>query len=107
MQEKEPQDLDAFDVFVDEEELPPVHTSVTLRPDGPSLPGSARDFPVLSELPHALIYSSKDKGTGNGHVVIVQANDELTCICWPALRSKRGCHAMVAARELLGLPPVD
>lgn len=62
-----------------------------------------------NELPRALFYPSQEGGSGVGHVVVVQANNELACICWPGLKLKsaRGCHAMVAARKLLGMPPID
>lgn len=83
---------------------------VVLRPD-PSYtptPESERANPAANrDAPRALFFSSAEGGTGVGHVVIVQANGDLTCICWPALRSPRGCHAMVATRTLLGLPPVE
>jgi hypothetical protein len=64
-------------------------------------------IPVDHGLPTALMYGSQDGGTGYGHMVIVQANNELTCTCWPGLRTAKGCHAMVAARKLLGMPEVE
>lgn len=68
-----------------------------------------RPQPPDNEKPRALFYPSQEGGTGIGHVVIVQANNELACICWPGLRLRaaRGCHAMVAARKLLGMPEVE
>ncbi len=72
----------------------------TTLPDAPPLRDRVRTQPV------ALVYPSKEDGTGWGHVVIVQANGELTCTCWPGLRTARGCHAMADARALLGLPVV-
>lgn len=83
---------------------------VVLRPDPLAEPTAEHDRIDPSEdrdLPRALVYSSAKDGTGVGHVVIRQANGEFTCICWPGLRSAKGCHAMVAARKLLGLPPVE
>lgn len=101
MQEEREMDIDVFEA-VDGVFNDPGEEVLTLRSSPSAAPEPGPDL----ELPHALAYASKDGGTGNGHVVIRQANGDLSCVCWPALRSPSGCHAMKSARVLLGLPPV-
>jgi hypothetical protein len=90
---------------------PPVVSAVSVPPveaPAPAAPkGDLEDRGYL----RGLIYASR-KG-GEGHIVVLHESpmgQAVMCNC-PAIRSlnhrPRGCWAMVDAREILGLPPVE
>jgi hypothetical protein len=64
---------------------------------------------IVSEVPIAVIYPSRSGGLP--HIVTRQPTEPpiISCTCMATLsldRRPRGCHAMVAARVVMGLPPV-
>lgn len=104
----------------DEEALPPpwdVPAEVTggldaepfpVAPPEPS-PEPTPDAEAAPDRPVAVIYQSRSGGPP--HVVTLMPTNPpiVSCTCMAVLsldRRPKGCHAMVAARSLMGLPPV-